>query len=120
MEVNIPLELLIQTILTAVIGWVVKTILEGILEQLKSYREESTEWRHAMDKKVDDINDATQANMRTNILHYCEKYITRGWVTSEELSSLNNLHEKYTMLNNHNGFINGYVDRVNLLEIREI
>ena len=116
MEVNIPLEMLIQTVLTAVIGWAVKVILD----QLKAYREESKEWRHAMDKKVDNINDATQANMRTNILHYCEKYISRGWVTSEELSSLTNLHEKYTMLNNHNGFINGYVDRVNLLEIREI
>lgn len=116
MHVDIPLEMLIQTILTATIGWAVKVILD----QLKAYREESKTWRMNMDDKLDDINDAVQANMRTNILHYCEKYLSRGWVTSEELSSLTDLHAKYTALNDNNGFINGYVDRVNSLSIREI
>ena len=116
MHFDIPLEMLIQTILTAVIGWAVKVLLD----QLKAYRKESKIWRTSMDEKVDNINDATQANMRTNILHYCEKYLHRGWVTSEELASLVDLHEKYTTLNNHNGFINGYMDRVRALEIREI
>lgn len=116
MQVNIPLETFIQTVLTAAIGWAVKVMLD----QLKAYREESKTWRTNMDSKVDTINDATQANMRTNILHYCEKYLSRGWITSEELSSLTDLHSKYTALNDHNGFINGYMDRVNTLEIREI
>jgi len=116
MQLNIPLEMLIQTVLTAAIGWAVKVLLD----QLKAYREESKTWRTNMDEKVDIINDATQANMRTNILHYCEKYLSRGWVTSEELSSLIDLHSKYAALNNHNGFINGYMDRVKALEIREI
>ncbi len=116
MHVDIPLEMLIQTILTTAIGWAVKVILD----QFKAYREESKTWRTKMDDKVDDINDAVQANMRTNILHYCEKYLSRGWVTSEELSSLTDLHTKYTTLNDHNGFINGYMDRVNSLPIREI
>lgn len=116
MHVDIPLEMLIQTILTAAIGWAVKVILD----QFKAYREESKTWRTSMDTKVDNINDAVQANMRTNILHYCEKYLSRGWVTSEELSSLTDLHIKYTTLNDHNGFINGYMDRVNSLPIHEI
>ena len=116
MQVEIPIEILIQTILTGIIGWAVKTILD----QLKSYGEESKKWRSNIDDKIDNINNATQATMRTTILHYCEKYITRGWVTSEELSSLLDMHEKYTALNDHNGFINGYVDRVNKLETREL
>jgi len=116
MHFDIPLEMLIQTILTAAIGWAVKIVLD----QFKAYREESKAWRTSMDTKMDSINDATQANMRTNILHYCEKYLHRGWVTSEELASLSDLHEKYTALNNHNGFINGYMDRVRTLETREI
>lgn len=98
------------------IGWIVKVLLD----QIKAFREESKSWRTKMDKKVDHISEATQANMRTNILHYCEKYLHRGWVTSEELASLNDLHTKYTALNDHNGFINGYMDRVNNLETREI
>lgn len=116
MQVNIPIELLIQTILTGALGWAVKTVLD----QLKAYRKESKEWRTNLDSKVDTINDATQANMRTNILHYCEKYLHRGWVTSEELASLVDLHEKYAALNDHNGFIDGYMARVKSLEIREI
>lgn len=116
MQVKIPIDMIIQTVLTGIIGWAVKTILD----RLKSYGEESKEWRSDMDHKIDHINDATQATMRTTILHYCEKYITRGWVTSEELSSLLDMHEKYTALNDHNGFINSYVDRVEKLEIHEI
>lgn len=116
MGIDIPLEMLIQTIFTAVIGWAVKVILD----QLKAYREESKAWRTSLDEKVDNISNATQANMRTNILHHCEKYLHRGWATSEELASLVDLHEKYTTLNDHNGFINGYMDRVKSLETREI
>lgn len=116
MQVNIPVEMLINTIITGVIGWAVKVVLD----QLKAYRKESKEWRDMLTEKIDSINDATQANMRTNILHYCEKYLNRKWVTSEELSSLVDLHEKYTALNDHNGFINGYMERVKQLEIREI
>lgn len=116
MQVEIPIEMLIQTVLTGIIGWAVKTILD----QLKTYREESKTWRSNMDNKVDSINDATQATMRTTILHYCEKYIGRGWVTSEELSSLLDMHAKYSALNDHNGFINSYISRVNSLEVKEI
>lgn len=116
MQVEISIEIIIQTIITGIVGWAVKSILD----QLKTYREESKEWRSDMDAKIDDINDATQATMRTTILHYCEKYITRGWVTSEELASLLDMHEKYIALNDHNGFINSYVDRVDKLEVHEI
>jgi hypothetical protein len=116
MQVQIPIELLLNTILTGAVGWIVKSVLD----ELKSYRRESKQWRSDMDEKVDSINNATQANMRTNILHYCEKYLSRGWVTTEELRSLVDLHEKYTTLNDHNGFINGYMARVQQLEIREI
>lgn len=116
MEVKIPVDLLIQTIFTGVIGWIVKTTLDDV----KRNHEEDKQWRKNLDCKVDNMNNALQANMRTNILHYCEKYLNRGWITSEELDSLTDLHSKYSMLNDHNGFINGYMERVKQLEIREI
>lgn len=116
MQVEIPLELMFNAILTGIVGWVVKTVLD----ELKKYKQESKAWRNEMDKKIDAINDGTQANMRTNIVHYCEKYLTRGWVTSEELASLEDLHEKYAALNDHNGFIKGYMERVRSLDVHEI
>ena len=116
MHVDVPIEFIINAIITGIVGWIVKTTLD----EFKAYREESKTWRTDLSNKIDNINDATQATMRTSILHYCEKYLTRGWVTSEELSSLMDMHSKYSALNDHNGFINGYVDRVNNLETREI
>jgi len=113
---TVPIEMVINTVITGVIGWAVKVILD----QFKAYREESKEWRKEVTNKIDNINNATQANMRTNILHYCEKYLDRTWVTSEELASLIDLHAKYATLNDHNGFIDGYMERVRQLEIREI
>lgn len=116
MTVTVPMGLIFQTILTGTVGWLVKMVLDS----LKEYRDQSKKWSSELSKKIDDINNATQATMRTTILHYCEKYLSRGWVTSEELSSLTDMHAKYAALNEKNGFINGYMERVNKLEVREI
>lgn len=116
MTVNLPMGLIFQTILTGVVGWLVKLVLDS----LKAYKDESKHWRVGMDKKIDNINDATQATMRTTILHYCEKYITRGWITSEELASLSDMHSKYKLIKPDNGFIDSYVERVKQLQIKEI
>lgn len=116
MVVNVPLGLIVQSFLTGMVGWFVKALLDS----LASYRKESKEWRNSLDERIDGIGDATQATMRTTILHYCEKYITRGWVTSEELSSLLDMHSKYKVIKKDNGFIDGYIERVNALETREL
>ena len=116
MTVTLPMGLIFQTALTGAIGWLVKLVLDS----LKQYTEETATWRASITSKIDNINDATQATMRTTILHYCEKYLTRGWVTSEELSSLTDMHAKYAALNPKNGFINGYMERVNRLDVHEI
>ena len=116
MDITIPVELIVQTILTGAIGWAVKQVLD----KLSEYQKESRAWRVEIDKKVDSLNDATQATTRTTILHYCEKYISRNGVTSEELASLMDMYQKYTALNDHNGFIDGYIDRVQKLNIIEI
>ena len=90
------------------------------MDGLKKYQDDSKEWRSRMDKTMNSINDATQATMRTSILHYCEKYLSRNWITSEELASLLDMHEKYAALNDHNGFIDSYISRVKNLEIKEV
>lgn len=116
MNVSVPMGLIFQTVLTGVVGWLVKLVLDS----LKEYKDESKKWRVNLDKKVDGIGDATQATMRTTILHYCEKYITRDWITSEELSSLLDMHKKYTIIKPDNGFIDAYVERVKQLPLKEI
>lgn len=116
MQVAIPIEMIIQTILTGIIGWIVKTALD----KLKEYQDESKQWREHIDKKLDTISNATKADMRINLVYSCEKCLRRGWITSEEFSSIMNLYERYTELIGTNGFVAEYLERIEHLEIREL
>lgn len=89
-------------------------------------RKAEAEWRErvegsvaGIDAKLDVLSEATQTTMRTTLLHYIEKYLTRGWVTPEERASLMDMHRKYAALN-ANGFIDGYMRRVAELPDKEI
>lgn len=116
MEFDIPIQLIINTIVTGIIGWVVKLTLDKV----KEYQEESKLWRDQLDKKLDNLSDATKADMRVNIVYSCEKCLKRGWITAEELSSILNLHERYDDLVGHNHFVSSYIDRIELLEVKTI
>ena len=116
MGLDIPIELLINTVITGVIGWVVKVTLD----KLKQYQEESKEWRNQLDSKLDHLSDATKADMRVNIVYSCEKCLKRGWITAEQLSSILNLHDRYNDLVGHNHFVSSYIDRIETLEVKAI
>lgn len=95
-------------------------------EETERKRKTEAEWRISVnssmadiDAKLDMLNDATQTTMRATLLHYIEKYLTRGWVTPEERASLMDMHAKYAALN-ANGFIDGYMERVSELPDRDI
>lgn len=109
------IALILTTCITGVVGWLVKTVLD----QLKDYRAESKEWRQGLGSKVDAISDATQTTMRTALLHYAEKYLTRGWLTPEERASIYDMHQKYSALH-ANGYIDSYMARVMELPDKDI
>ena len=95
-------------------------------DAVEAERKERAKWRASvdermdkLDKKLDTLNDATQTNMRTTLIHYCEKYLERGWVTPEERASIWDMHKKYAALN-ANGFIDSYISRVMELPDKEI
>lgn len=121
MQVDV-LALVVSTSITGVVGWVVKSLLDSF----KAYMADSASWRSKMDERIDAqredmraVKDATQTTMRTSLLHYAEKYLTRGWVTPEERASIYDMHQKYSALN-ANGYIDSYIERVMALPDREI
>ncbi len=116
MELDIPIELIINTIVTGIIGWVVTIVLN----RLKQYQEEARSWRDQLDEKLDFLSDAIKADMRVNIVYSCEKCLKRGWITAEELSSILNLHDRYHDLVGHNHFVSSYIDRIDNLEVKAI
>lgn len=82
-------------------------------------RKAEAEWRASVTGKIDNLTDATQTTMRATLLHYIEKYLTRGWLTPEERAALVDMHSKYSALN-ANGLIDGYMARIAELPDREI
>lgn len=108
-----------DTIVTGLISAAILAGVRAMTKAFKDYSAESHAWRKKIDTKLDDLNNATQTTMRTQLLHMSEKYLTRGWVTPEERSALCDMHEKYAALN-ANGFIDGYMERVGRLPDREI
>jgi len=108
-------DTIVTGLISAAILWGVRTMTKAI----KSYDAESRAWRSSLDTKLDAITDATQTTMRTQLLHMSEKYLTRGWVTPEERAALCDMHAKYAALH-ANGYIDGYMQRVNQLPDKEI
>lgn len=108
-----------DTIITGLISAAILAGIRALTKALKDYSAESKAWRSSLDTKLDAITDATQTTMRTTILHYAEKYLERGWVTPEERASLFDMHAKYAALH-ANGYIDGYMQRVNQLPDKEI
>lgn len=104
------LTLAITTTITGAVGWAIKTLLDT----LKGYISDSTKWRGSMDRKMDALTDATQTTMRTQLIHYAQKFIARGWITAEERASWQDMYDKYSALN-ANGLIEGYHERIKTL-----
>ena len=75
------------------------------------WRDEVTRKLDELEKKIDVNSEATQATMRTELLHLSEKYITRNGATKEEKNAIVDMHKKYSKLD-ANGFIDTYIKRV--------
>jgi hypothetical protein len=108
-------ELALPTIVTAAVGWLVKTLLD----MLREYIDSSSQWRAKTDGKLDTIMGATQTTMRATLIHNYEKYAERGWLTPEERASWCDMHDKYSAMG-FNGLIDSYRRKLDALPDREI
>ena len=108
-------ELVIPTIVTGVVGWLVK----ALLDTMRGYISDSQAWRSKMDGKVDTIMGATQTTMRATLIHNYEKYAERGWLTPEERASWCDMHDKYSAMG-FNGLIDTYRRKLDELDDKEI
>lgn len=108
-------ELVIPTIVTGVVGWLVK----ALLDTMRGYISDSQAWRSKMDGKVDTIMGATQTTMRATLIHNYEKYAERGWLTPEERASWCDMHDKYSSMG-FNGLIDTYRRKLDELDDKEI
>lgn len=70
--------------------------------------------------RVDNLQSAQSGTMRTQLIHYAEKYLERGWLTPEEHQSWHNMWEQYLAIVDKNGFIDSYKDKLDMLPEKEL
>ena len=70
--------------------------------------------------RVDNLQDAQSSTMRTQLIHYAEKYFERGWFTPEEHESWHDMHERYSKIVGKNGFVDSYKRKLDLLPEKEL
>jgi len=94
--------------------------------ETEAKRKTEAEWRERMEEAITDLKrevtkskDAQQSTMRQSLIHSYEKYVTRGWLTTEELSAWLDMHDKYSAMG-FNGLIDTYRQNIVKLEIRPL
>lgn len=94
--------------------------------ETEAKRKTEAEWRERMEEAITDLKrevtkskDAQQSTMRQSLIHSYEKYVTRGWLTTEELSAWLDMHDKYSAMG-FNGLIDTYREHIVQLEIRPL
>lgn len=73
-----------------------------------------------LSNRVDNLQDAQSSTMRTQLIHYAEKYFERGWFTPEEHESWHDMHKRYTKIVGENGFIDSYKEKLDRLPEKEL
>lgn len=94
--------------------------------ETEAKRKAEAEWRERMEEAITDLKrevtkskDAQQSTMRQSLIHSYEKYVTRNWLTTEELSAWLDMHDKYSAMG-FNGLIDTYREHIVQLEIRPL
>ena len=94
--------------------------------ETEAKRKAEAEWRERMEEAITDLKrevtkskDAQQSTMRQSLIHSYEKYVTRGWLTTEELAAWLDMHDKYSAMG-FNGLIDTYREHIVQLEIRPL
>lgn len=73
-----------------------------------------------LSKRVDNLQGAQSSTMRTQLIHYAEKYLERGWFTPEEHESWHAMWEQYCSIVDKNGFIDSYKRKLDALPEKEL
>lgn len=102
-------SLVIPTIVTGIVGWLVKTLLD----MLRGYISDSHEWRAKMDGKIEIINESLVCVMRGDLIHKAHRYVDdRGYATIEEKDSWHEEWVQYQAVCPKNGFIDALAEQV--------
>lgn len=119
------IALIVTTCITAVVGWVIK----ALLDRVKDYAHESREWRTGIEQSMREQNDLMNARMdeqdkrmdavlnlqcsqtRSDLIHRAHRYMDDlGCASTEEKQSFWAQYEDYQQICEANDIENHFVD----------
>lgn len=102
-------ELALPAIVTGVIGWMVKNLLDAI----RDYSADSHRWRADISKRIDVINGSLVCVMRGDLIHKAHRYVDdKGYASIEEKESWHEEWVQYQSICPRNGFIDALAEQV--------
>jgi len=102
-------ELALPTIVTAAVGWLVKTLLDAA----RDYAADSRRWRSGLDAKIGIINESLICVMRGDLIHKAHRYVDdKGYASIEEKESWHEEWVQYQSICPRNGFIDALAEQV--------
>lgn len=111
---------------TFILVWAVVLIASGLVyvaiyvhRRSEIHDKELFERMDRQDESIEKLICAQQQSMRTSLIHYAEKYIERGWITSEELRAWSDMYGTYDRLG-LNGYMHSYMERIDALPLKSI
>lgn len=111
---------------TFILVWAVVLIASGLVyvaiyvhRRSDMHDKELFERMDRQDESIEKLICAQQQSMRTSLIHYAEKYIGRGWITSEELRAWSDMYGTYDRLG-LNGYMHSYMERIDALPLKSI
>lgn len=96
----------------------IDSLIESQHAELMERLDEQDKKLTKQDKKFDQVIGAQQQSMRAQLVHSAEKYITRDWITGEELQTWEDLYQAYEALPGENGYIAAYKARLETLDLK--
>lgn len=111
---------------TFILVWAVVLIASGLVyvaiyvhRRSEVHDKELFERMDRQGEAIDKLICAQQQSMRTSLIHYAEKYVARGWITSEELRAWSDMYGTYDKLG-LNGYMHSYMQRLDSLPLKSI
>lgn len=106
--------------------WCILLIACGVVLAFINAHNDRQSTRKEIIKRLDEQDqmqrlmlDSQQQSMRTDLIHKSEKYLERGWLTSEELQAWSDMYGVYSKLG-LNGYVGSYLKRLDSLKIEPL
>ena len=92
---------------------------DKLINDLVEREDETRKLLRGIQKTLDEQREVNYKQLKYFIVTGCTEAINKGYVTSEQLKSLEEMFEEYVAIYRGNGYVKGLMERVRKLDIKD-